>query len=1287
MFTGNERFTAPALIGKGGMGLVYRARDEEMGCDVALKTFRVPTPSQLVRLKNEFRSLAQISHKNLLGLHELVVAGDSCFFSMELVDGGVDFTSWVTRNRGGDRKWQGSTHSGAPPLRTHSAVPTVSAGYDADAISDHDEIESVPAPPALGGPVIKNPFESRIDLTRLKNATFQLTQGVMALHAAGKLHRDLKPSNVLVDRRGRVVVLDFGLVDTIAHEDDQRDSEHRIIGTVQFMSPEQGWGEPLTTAADWYAVGVMLFEALTGTLPFNGDTRLKILYAKRNVAKHSVRDLANGVPRELDELVMGLLRPKPADRFGGDELLAWASEVDPAGVFTREEDDSLAPPRDLFVPRVSGPLSTSGLMVVLPFVGRQEELARLDAALDSAVRTPVVVHVTGVSGMGKSELVQHWLGRTASRVKLTVLRGRCNPQELIPYKAFDSVVDELWGMLSVLPFEACEALAPDGAAELARLFPVLGSLPGFERVSNAGPADPHEARRKGFGAFRELLVRLCKQRPVVIWIDDVQWGDLDSLRLLAAVLGGVDPPRVCLLLSYRAEDVGRSDVLSRMLSEDTAPYDLSQVQTIRVGALSVADSRALLGQMANIHGINSANLDPVVDDAEGSPFFLSEYVRGVAAATSAGAEAAPARLADLVVQRLKLLDAPSRSTMELAAVAGQSIERSLLLQAAGLGEEGRPVVASLAKLYFLRTIHNGVHRSVEAYHDRIREAVVESMGPGQLAVRHHQIAHAMLHAGTDDPHALVRHPTGAGHPGQAASYAVQAAERASGALAFAQAVGLYETALELNHDPVEVARLHAGLAQALANAGRGRRSGAEFEKAAEALRIVDGDADLLPLRSSAAQQYLQSGHLHEGMRILREVLAAVGVSLPSSNAAKLANVAWYRGRLALRGLDFDLKSPDSVPAEERRRMEVRAIAAAGLSLVDLQLNLSFQAQHLIDALNNGSRHNLVVGLGTESALQAALKGSKALARCDEILTTAQRLAEESGDPEMEAWSALGRGVTAYMVGDWPTCVTGASRAANLFRSSCTGVAWELVSAESYVATALAHSGRMAELAKLLPAILLSANERGDLYADTSLRMGMPSLLWLAQDQGELALDQAEDAITRWPAETFHLQHYLHFLATGHAELYLGKGAALWSRVEAVWGHLSRHGYLRLAAPGAELTYLRARAAWMSGHGSRVGELKKCWKALRKMDAVTGPAYADVVRGLWRRAQGDDAAYASALAQAAAKFDAASMPLHAAGARLRQGEAHSDDVAIRAAEERFHAETVVDADRMARALIA
>jgi serine/threonine protein kinase len=214
---------------------------------------------------------------------------------------------------------------------------------------------------------------------RLRDALYQLTVGVQALHSSARLHRDLKPSNVLVSNEGRVVILDFGLVKEL--EVQSVEQTFTLVGSPAYMAPEQAESGPITEAVDWYAVGVMLFQAITGQLPFNG-TWNQMLQRKQSEDFPLIGELAPDVPDDLNEICRQLLVCRADFRANGTTIL-----------------DTLRHRRSTAVRATQG-----------DFVGRSTELAVLQSSfsgLSSGSRR--VVLLQGPSGIGKTAVVGQFL--------------------------------------------------------------------------------------------------------------------------------------------------------------------------------------------------------------------------------------------------------------------------------------------------------------------------------------------------------------------------------------------------------------------------------------------------------------------------------------------------------------------------------------------------------------------------------------------------------------------------------------------------------------------------------------------------------------------------------------------------------------------------------------------------------------------------------------------------------------------------------------------------------------
>src|SRR5262249_32988990 len=249
-FVGTARFKVVRCLGAGGMGVVYEAYDHERQARVALKTLRSLSADALLNFKREFRDFLDLTHPNLISLGELFSEGRDWFFTMELVEG-WDFLQHVRPAPGGAGR--------APSFSSVSP--------------------SAPTVPEFR-PRLRDPSLPPLDLGRRRGALAQLCEGLMALPAAGKVHRDIKPSNVLVTAEGRVVLLDYGLATEQAREAQLSSGD--VVGTVEYMAPEQAAARPVGPPADWYAVGVMLYEALTNEVPF-ARAALEVLMNKQPV--------------------------------------------------------------------------------------------------------------------------------------------------------------------------------------------------------------------------------------------------------------------------------------------------------------------------------------------------------------------------------------------------------------------------------------------------------------------------------------------------------------------------------------------------------------------------------------------------------------------------------------------------------------------------------------------------------------------------------------------------------------------------------------------------------------------------------------------------------------------------------------------------------------------------------------------------------------------------------------------------------------------------------------------
>jgi eukaryotic-like serine/threonine-protein kinase len=261
------RYEILSVLGQGGMGAVYQARDRELDRLIALKVIRpelATDPAILQRFKQELILARNITHKNVVRIYDLGESEGIRFITMEYVDG--DDMRTMLRQHG--------------KFNAQEAIPMIE----------------------------------------------QVCRALDAAHSEGVIHRDLKPQNIMRDKQGRIVVMDFGLARSLG--DSGMTQTGAIVGTMEYMSPEQALGSQLDQRSDIFSVGLIFYELLTGKSPYHADTAIASLMRRTREVAKPASDVENTVPRSLSAIVSRCLEREPINRYHSvvellQQLQAW----------------------------------------------------------------------------------------------------------------------------------------------------------------------------------------------------------------------------------------------------------------------------------------------------------------------------------------------------------------------------------------------------------------------------------------------------------------------------------------------------------------------------------------------------------------------------------------------------------------------------------------------------------------------------------------------------------------------------------------------------------------------------------------------------------------------------------------------------------------------------------------------------------------------------------------------------------------------------------------------------
>jgi serine/threonine protein kinase/tetratricopeptide (TPR) repeat protein len=732
-------------LGIGGMGEVYRARDEKLGRDVAIKVLPAELaqdPARRKRFETEAQAASALNHPNIITIHDIGQEGPCLYILMELVSGKT--------------------------LR-----------------SLLDE-----------GPLSPNV------LVRFAR---QLAEGLAKAHAAGIVHRDLKPQNVMVTDDGYIKILDFGLAKVtpveLAADEPERESESptlvkggtrpgTVLGTVGYMSPEQARGEEADHRSDQFSLGAILYEMATGRRAFQRQTAVQTLSAILESQPQEMALLSGTVSEPFHVVVERCLSKQRAARYEKTAELA----------------DALARIQDGFSPTTARAPRIEAPKKKRLTVGRKAIFTELQQGLDKVKSgTGLLLCVAGEAGIGKTTVAETFLSTLTdeSSDAVRIARGRCSDR-LAGTEAYLPVLEVLESLLRDPTLaEAMKRKAPSWYGQVAHL------TPDPERGASG-----QERLKRELGGF---LQEITRNRPFVIFLDDLHWADVSTVDLIGYLAMHFDSMKLLVVATYRKDEMRSSqhpflDLLMELQSRGVC-------RELAVPFLDRADVRHYVDLAFPGHDFGAGFLELLHAKTEGSPLFLVDLLRylqdrgiiealdrryRLSRALEEMDQELPQSILGMIERKVERLEHPDRKLLELASVQGLEFDTAVLSKV--VARDALDVEESLQNLERLTAFIEGVREDefpdgtlnvrYRFVHVLYQNALDDSLSPSRRVSWSRQVAEALEgflgDKGGERASELTFLFRAAREWSRAARYARQAAEHAASISANQEAVTLAE---------------------------------------------------------------------------------------------------------------------------------------------------------------------------------------------------------------------------------------------------------------------------------------------------------------------------------------------------------------------------------------------------------------------------------------------------------------------------------------------------------------
>jgi PAS domain S-box-containing protein len=612
-----------------------------------------------------------------------------------------------------------------------------------------------------GNQTLADVIATGLSVDHFQPLALELARAIEAIHKIGVIHGEICPKNIAIDPENwGVTVLDFCRAMSLNRLEQAQFGPvrpARLEGSLPYLAPEQTgrMNCPIDQRSDLYSLGIVYYELLTGKPPFDYPDPLETVHAHLSQAPLPPCQINPAIPRSLSQIVMHLLAKAPDDRYQSAAGLIFDLEIYAA--YTADDQPFAVGSKDR--PR--------GLSIPEKLYGRNRELNILTAAFEEMVSEGKarLVLVSGYSGIGKTALVRKLYDPLAKERGFSLAGKFDQFHRDIPFSTITQALQELIQYLlteSEDQIDHWKLSLQEGlginASVIARFLPQIELLLGPQpRATEPGSAEEKKHFQLAFKQFIKVFAQ--PQHPLVLFLDDLQWADEDSLELLQSLISYGDGLNLLVIGAFRDNEIEQNPALSRFLKE----LDGVGRRTERIH-LRTLPKKLLTELIADVLGADLARAEPlasiIFDKTQGNPFFALQLLRTLYQEDLLQINAGTNQwswnirqlqqldytdnIVNLLLARLRKLPPATHKLLEIAACLGNSGDLETLTT---LYKQADRLTTNDLELALIPALQAGLlllqRNQYKFLHDRVQQAAYALLSPAERAAEHLHIARVL----------------------------------------------------------------------------------------------------------------------------------------------------------------------------------------------------------------------------------------------------------------------------------------------------------------------------------------------------------------------------------------------------------------------------------------------------------------------------------------------------------------------------------------------------------------